>query len=137
MHISETLKVPAQIDHLSECIQFVSSCARRFGLDQRGIHKIVLSTEEALVNIFKYAYKNHEGDVQVDCMSNDEREFIVEIRDCGVPFNMLKVEDPEVQYDLSNNKIGGLGIFIIKSFMDDVRYRREADMNVLTLVTHK
>ena len=53
--------------------------------------------------------------------------------DTGRPFDPLQADDPDTKVPLSERKIGGLGIFVVKKMMDKVEYRRENDRNILTL----
>lgn len=136
MRIIDRIIVPARIDYLYESMNLVLSCAVRQGFHKNDIRRLELATEEALVNIFNHAYGNEGGDVEISCMTEQER-FFIEIRDKGAPFNMLSLPDPVLSADAEQSCIGGLGVFMIKSFMDDVRYRREAETNILTLVARK
>jgi serine/threonine-protein kinase RsbW len=137
MTILDAIRVPAKIEYLYECIHLVSFCAKQQGFEQRGINKIALSTEEALVNIFNHAYKDAGGDVEITCMIEPDEKFVIEIRDSGVPFNMLSVEEPAPHLDIDSDNTGGLGIFMIKKLMDEVQYRRESGANILTLIARK
>jgi anti-sigma regulatory factor (Ser/Thr protein kinase) len=68
---------------------------------------------------------------------NSEERLIIEITDFGIPFNPLLQEAPQVTDDISERKVGGLGVYFIKTVMDEVYYRREGDKNILTLVVYK
>ena len=57
----------------------------------------------------------------------------VTFRDRGVPYNPLEKEDPDVTALAAERKLGGLGIFLTKQLMDEVRYAYEDGQNVLTL----
>lgn len=136
MHIPSRIKLQAKLENLEHFIDFVSVCANKQEVDKKRIVEIEISTEEALVNIFNYAYRDIEGDVEVICKSDDDK-FIIEIEDSGVPFNLLSLKEPDTSLDISERKIGGLGIFLIKKLMTDVQYRREENKNVLTLIASK
>ena len=131
------IKSTAKIDHLKRLIEFVAGHAEMAGFTVNRINEIELATEEALVNIFKYAYPGPDGDVVLDCRSEDEVGLILEISDNGVPFNILEVPDPDVTADISDRKIGGLGVFFIKKMVDETRYQRKENSNILTLVFRK
>jgi serine/threonine-protein kinase RsbW len=137
MRIISHIKLPAKLENLERLIEFVSESANEQGIDRKRIVEIEISTEEALVNIFNYAYQNMDGEVAVVCKSDDNDKFIIEIEDSGVPFNLLSLKEPDTNLDISERKIGGLGIFLIRKLMDDIQYRREEDRNVLTLVVSK
>lgn len=132
MQILFSLKLPARLENLRRFLEPVSECAKTEGFDQKRIQEIELALEEALVNIFKYAYPEAPEDVEVGCgMENDH--LIIEIIDSGIPFDMTSLSDPDVTADVEERKIGGLGIFLVKKMVDEVRYRREKDRNILTL----
>jgi len=128
------IKLPAQIEYLQKFIDFVSTCSREQGSEKKRVYEIELATEEALVNIFNYAYKETNGDVEITCKLDDGKRFIIEIVDTGIPFNILSVEAPDTTADVSERRIGGLGVFLIKEFMDEVQYRHEGNKNILSLI---
>lgn len=100
------------------------------------INEIEIATEEALVNIFHYAYQEQEGDVEISCKTEHGRAFIIEITDTGMPFNPLSVSEPDTTLDVAERQIGGVGVFLIKKLMDDVIYRRDGNKNILELVVN-
>ncbi|MCX5812515.1 MAG: ATP-binding protein [Proteobacteria bacterium] len=137
MRILSRIKLPAKLENLDRLIEFVSVSANEQGIEQKRIIEIEISTEEALVNIFNYAYQDMDGDVSVVCKSDDNDKFMIEIEDSGIPFNVLSLKEPDTALDISERKIGGLGIFLMRKLMDDIQYRREEDRNVLTIVVSK
>ena len=137
MKIISRLKLPAQLEYLQEFIDFVATCSRDQGFMKKKVHEIELATEEALINIFKYAYKEIKGDVEITCKIDDSKRFIIEIVDTGTPFNVLSVTAPDITADISERKLGGLGIFLIKQTMDEVHYQYEDNKNKLSLIMDK
>jgi anti-sigma regulatory factor (Ser/Thr protein kinase) len=130
------LKVSAKMENLGRLIESVSSCAKAQGFEKEKISKIELAAEEALVNIIHYAYPERPGDVEMICQG-DRGRLIVEIIDSGIPFDFTTMPDPDVTAGIEEREPGGLGIFFIKKMMDEVRYRRENDRNILTLIIQK
>jgi anti-sigma regulatory factor (Ser/Thr protein kinase) len=114
----------------------VSACAKGQDFDQKKIQEIELAVEEALVNIFNYAYPDGPGEVEVNCRA-DQDHFAIEIIDSGIPFNMTSLPDPDLAADVDERRIGGLGIFLIKRVVDEVKYCREAGRNILSLIMKK
>jgi serine/threonine-protein kinase RsbW len=130
------IKLPARIEYLEALIQFVSAYAREKGFTHERITQVELATEEALVNIFKYAYPEDIGEVELTCkMDNDK--FIIKIVDTGVPFDIESVPEPDLAADISDRKIGGLGIFIIRKMVDELQYRREDNKNILIFILYQ
>ncbi len=57
---------------------------------------------------------------------------MIEFRDQGIAFDPLSLPPPDLNSPLSERKIGGLGVFLIRKMINEVRYRRDGDQNVLT-----
>lgn len=133
----EALKLPAVLENLNTFVGFAHSGAASFGLNNKKITAIELALEEALVNIFNYAYPEGGGLVEVRFGPRNEKKFVVEIVDEGMPFDPLSCSDPDVTQGVEEREIGGLGILLIKEMADHVEYRRENTMNVLTFLVSK
>jgi serine/threonine-protein kinase RsbW len=136
MHILSALKLPARLDSLHRIIHMVSVCAEGQHFSKQRISEIEIAVEEALVNIFEYSYSDKNGNVEIACKL-DDGNFVIEIIDSGIPFNILTAKEPDITSGISERSIGGLGIFLIRKLIDDVLYRREGDRNILTLVVKK
>ncbi len=137
MHVLSQLKLPAQIEHLTNIVEFVSKCSKEQGFDPKRIQEIELALEEVVVNVLNYAYKHKIGDVQVICGIDDDDRFIIEIIDSGIAFDPLSAENPELSAGISDREVGGLGVFLVKQLMDDIHYRRDGDKNILRLTVRK
>lgn len=132
------IRRPARIDSLEELMKFVTSFAQEAGFPAERIQEIELAMEEALVNIFNYAYaEENGGGVEIQCRMEDEATLLIEIQDAGVPFDILAAPDPDTDAGISERKIGGLGILLIKKMIDEVKYRREGESNILTFLVRK
>ena len=93
------------------------------------MYKIDLCAEEIFVNIAHYAYKDklpagEDGQARIICTYENELLTII-FRDQGVPFNPLDRADPDITLSSEDRRIGGLGIFLTKKYMDSVEYRYE------------
>lgn len=133
MKLVSEIKLPAKLENLEMLVRSVTACAREHGFSDNNLPVIELAVEEAFVNICKYAYHDGEGAVEIRCKLDDDR-FIIEIIDWGMPFDITSLPDPDITQNISERKIGGLGGFFIKKMADDIRYRREDNKNILTLV---
>jgi anti-sigma regulatory factor (Ser/Thr protein kinase) len=56
------------------------------------------------------------------------------VEDDGRAFDPLQAERPPPPVNLEEAPIGGLGIHLIRSMLDECHYRREAGWNRLTLI---
>lgn len=127
------IRLPARLEHLEPFMAFVSDCAEARGFPGKRVQEIQLATEEALVNIFNYAYpKGRVGDVRILCRNEADDTLVVEFRDTGIPFEFENLGTPDVEASVAGREIGGLGIFLIRQMVDEVDYRREEGENILT-----
>jgi len=133
MPVSVNIRLPAKLVHLEQLVDFVANCAQRHGITHKRVGEIKVAAEEAIVNVINYAYGENEGDIEVVCISDDDR-FIIKIVDSGSPFNLLSHKDPDIYMDMSERAIGGLGIYLIKKLVDYIEYKRENESNIVTLV---
>ena len=133
----DKLKLPARVANLESLLSFVTLCAEKSGFSENRLLEIKLAAEEALVNIINYAYGEKEGAVEVGCRMDGEDSFIIEITDTGVPFDIRSVSEPDLTADISERKIGGLGVFLVKKMVDTLKYRHEGENNILSLIIHK
>jgi sigma-B regulation protein RsbU (phosphoserine phosphatase) len=132
------MKVPATLDSLEKLMQLVSGFAGDHGFLETRISEIQLATEEALLNIFQYAYPGeHKGEVEVTCEMTSDSELNIQILDAGTPFDILSLSEPDLACPLPDRKIGGLGCYLIRKMSDDVHYHRQGNANILTLLFRK
>lgn len=102
-------------------------------LPQKVTVDIQLALDEILTNIVSYGYEaGAEGFIEVEIRLH-ENTLEVEVVDDALPFNILLVDDPDIQKPLQEKAIGGLGIYLVKNLMDQVEYRRLDAKNHLLL----
>ena len=138
MAMPQTMTLPGTLDSLHPFLDFVSLFAQEQGFSTEKVSKIALALEEVLVNIIKYAYQGRDpaGDIEITCKPGDSHALIIDVVDSGIPFDISSVREPDVAAGIDERRIGGLGIYFVKQFMDDVRYSREEGRNRLTLVAY-
>jgi anti-sigma regulatory factor (Ser/Thr protein kinase) len=129
-----SLRRPAELDQLPIFLGHVRQTAETAGLMDAQGARLELAVEEALVNVFNYAYAGQAHAGAVTCRVMVETDGLtVEIVDEGPPFDPLARPDPDTALELEQRQPGGLGIFMIRQLADEVSYRREAGRNVLTI----
>ena len=90
--------------------------------------------EDNYVNIASYAYQSSEGTATIQITINKEPiQAIITFMDNGLPFNPLLMEAPDTTLSAENRPEGGLGIFMVKNIMDDIKYMYEGEKNILTM----
>ena len=94
-----------------------------------------VAAEEIFVNIAHYAYAPNTGTARVSLeIAGDVPTATVTFMDRGVPYDPLAKPDPDVTLDAEHRSVGGLGVYMVKQTMDEVRYAYEDGQNVLTMV---
>ncbi len=131
------IRLPAKLENLEKFLNFISRLAEQNGFSPSRVKEIELATEEALINIFNYAYPEHAGEVEISYKKDNDSRLILDISDNGIPFDPLSLSEPNLTPNVSDRKVGGLGVFFIRKMTDDVRYRRDGNANVLTLIFSK
>lgn len=107
---------------------------RNTGVDYKLTSKILLASEEIFVNIASYAYPKSLGNVNIkyDYNPNDFKVGI-KFTDEGTPFDPTSFLDFNMNKDISERRIGGLGIFMVKKTMDTMEYFYESGKNNLII----
>lgn len=125
----------ANFDILDEIREFVGDAARQVGFSDKEIYSIQLAADEASSNIIEHAYAGvKDGKLEAECIIFDGGIKIV-MRDWGESFNPANVPEPNVKADLSDRKIGGLGMYLMRKLMDEVTYESSAKSgNTLTMI---
>ncbi|MEO8356756.1 MAG: ATP-binding protein [Chloroflexota bacterium] len=133
-----SVQFAAQFNFLDEIRDFVGDIARSGGFDEKAVYNIQLATDEAASNIIEHAYEGvTDGVLDLSCGMEKDAIRIVLI-DYGDPFDPSVIPLPDLKADLSERKIGGLGIFLMRKLMDEVHYEPRKDKsNVLTMIKRK
>jgi sigma-B regulation protein RsbU (phosphoserine phosphatase) len=126
---------PANFDQLDAIREFVGRIARSASMDDRDVYAVQLAVDEACSNIIEHAYDGvTDGKIEITCVYR-QNELCIYLRDWGNPFDPSIATEPDLSVDLSERRVGGLGIFLIRKMMDEVRYDSEPDRgNLLKLV---
>jgi len=134
----KTVQFAAKFEYLDEIREFVGDIARKGGFSDKDVYNIQLATDEAASNIIEHAYENMPGEVlELSCGMRGDVITII-LTDHGESFNPSEVPLPDLKADLSDRKIGGLGIFLMRKLMDEVQYESRPDKsNVLTMTKRK
>ncbi len=104
-----------------------------FKLSENVVFKIDLTLTELIANIISYGYPNQcESEINIKC------QFLngiikIEVEDTGIPFNPLEMPDIILPKSLEEADIGGLGIFMIRKYIDESSYQREDNKNIFTI----
>lgn len=135
--VKDRLTVSNDTRHLLAVRDFTSRIARQGSLSREDIHKIVLAIDEAVTNIIEHGYnKGDSGSIDIEAEWDGDR-FQVVIRDSARVFNPESIPAPDMAEHVKAGRKKGLGLFLMRQIMDEVRYRyKDGVQNELTLVKY-
>ncbi|MCP9494978.1 MAG: ATP-binding protein [Pyrinomonadaceae bacterium MAG19_C2-C3] len=120
-----TLHVPSSTENLAMIREFVSNIGTQAGLDARDVGKLELAVDEACANVIEHAYGNDTSKDVVIRATFDADELHIDVEDTGRGFDPTAVKSEELDKLVAARKSGGLGMRLIKTLMDEVRYEIE------------
>ena len=101
------------------------------------LFRINLVIEELVLNIIDYGYDDNDHEIELNFKS-DTNSVTVDITDEGRAFDPLNdAPEPDVNSPLEERHVGGLGVYLARTMMDELTYRRENSRNHLTLVKRR
>ena len=130
------LKIPARLEYLNEALKTVELYLTSINCSFQMISRICMCIEEIFTNICLYAYDDRDGMIEISydkVVRDKEKRVRIILKDSGRFFNPLEKTDPDLQVPFMERPIGGLGIYLVKHFMDDIKYTRDHGMNVLIM----
>lgn len=100
---------------------------------EEALGRMRLAMEEVIVNVMRYAFEDAVArPIRVKVTRHPDRlEALIE--DTGHAFNPLAVSAPDLTKPLDRRRVGGLGLHLVRSMVDDVDYCRTKAMNHITL----
>lgn len=99
--------------------------------------QVDLVLEELVLNVVHHGSDGGEGEISIELIS-DEEAVIIDIIDDGRPFDPLTdAPEPDTDSGIEDRAVGGLGIHLVRTMMDDVTYRREENKNHMRLVKRR
>ena len=129
------VKIPAIIvsgktaqmgESLSAIRQFVTTASQQAGLDKQAMYRLILAVDEIATNIFSYGYKDGHPDpkINIHALITDDG-LTVTLEDFSAEFDPTshQVKD-ELENDLDERTIGGLGVYLALSNVDSFTYER-------------
>ena len=121
------------ISEISRLYEFIEELGSYFSLSPDIVFNLNLVLEEAVVNIINYAYPKEDHESIYLSAKMHEGSIVLVLTDTGKEFDPTAVPEADVTLSADDRQIGGLGIFLIRQIMNEVKYERIEGKNVLTL----
>ena len=131
---AEELTLDATVENLDNVLAFVDKNLEKLDCSPKTQMQIDVAVEELFVNIAHYAYGDATGKATIRFEKTDDPlSASITFIDSGTPYDPLKKADPDVTLSAEERQIGGLGIYMVKKSMDDVKYEYADGKNILTI----
>jgi len=116
------LKIPNQTDNLELIREFVGKVSGKVGFDEEDVDRIRIAVDEACTNVIKHAYEIEGEDHIGIIIKIDYHKLTIIVTDRGKGFDPQAIELPQMEAYLAELRVGGLGIYLMKTLMDEVDY---------------
>jgi serine phosphatase RsbU (regulator of sigma subunit)/anti-sigma regulatory factor (Ser/Thr protein kinase) len=134
----DTIEVPAEWASVERLMAFADQLEQNGELNEDQLYLLRMVIEEIATNIIKYGYPETPGVIQLAC-GVDDGQLLITIRDHGIPFDPRETPDPDLDSGLVDRPVGGLGIFFVREFADQVDYQHDptTGWNTLSVIKYR
>ncbi len=130
-------EVTADADELGRVNALIRGMVEELACPSRWLKQLLVVVEEIFVNIADYAYDEGGKVVIRGKLHADPAAIELSFIDQGRPYNPLTKSDPDFTTPLQKRQEGGLGIFLIQKYVEDISYKRQEGRNILTIYKKK
>lgn len=101
------------------------------------VFQIKLVLEELAMNVINYGNPGGTEPIEI-ALATEGDNVIVKIADFGQPFDPLRdAPTPDLSLSVEERPVGGLGLYLVKTMMDEIHYRWKDGRNLLTLIIRR
>jgi serine/threonine-protein kinase RsbW len=136
MDPSFEMTIGSDIEEIPVVSARLEGAMNAYGFTAEEVLDTQLAVEEVITNIILHGYEKPGGEIHLSCRFADNG-IRIRVADSAPQFDPLSIPDPDLEGDMDDRKIGGLGIFLLRQVMDDISYRYENGKNILTLEKSK
>ena len=133
---SFSYRIPANLEEIAKLSERLEAAMLAGHFSEGDIFDTQLAVEESVTNIIMHGYGEAGGEIAV-VIWVDPGQITIELADRATPFDPLSLPEPDLEADIDDRQIGGLGIFLTRKLMNAVTYRYEDGKNILTMVKKK
>ena len=133
----QSANIPASMENLPRVMSLTGRFLKEAGCGEDDRRLIEISVEEIFTNIASYAYKTKEGTVWMEWdvrkTGETQKEIVIRFQDEGVPYDPFVRKNPDLTLPIEDRPVGGLGVYMVKQFMDDAGHCYENGSNVTVI----
>ena len=121
------------ISEITRLYEFIEEMGNDFSLSPDIVFNLNLVLEEAVINVINYAYPKEDHQYIYLSATMKDGSIVLVLTDTGKEFDPTAAPEADITLSADERQIGGLGIFLIRQIMNEVKYERIEGKNVLTL----
>ena len=138
MSVEVSLEVKTCQEELARIASVLEDVGARDNWPNDLLFKINLVLEEVGVNVMNHAFDDDEVHTFYVTLKSDPRAVTIEVSDSGRPFDPItETPEPNIAAPIESRAVGGVGVLLVLTMMDEVTYRRAQGMNQLTIIKHR
>ena len=129
------LTLKNDLSELSRIADEIESHGESRGWPTKWIMNLNLSLDELITNTVSYGYQDtDEHEIQVT-LTERTGSLVVVVEDDGMAFDPFTAAPaPDLEAGVEDRPIGGLGVYFVKTLIDEVAYERVENCNRITLI---
>lgn len=135
--ITEHIAVPGVVGELRHLHAFLGDFWARHALPPADAMRVELGLEEVFINVVTHGLEGMDAasqSVSVD-LRLDDGALEVAIEDPGPPYDPLgQAPIADTSAGMETRRMGGLGVHLVRTLMDDVHYERHDGRNRFVMV---
>ena len=129
-----TITLDSTLDSVDQAEAMAEQQAARAGIPEDDRYQISMAVREATVNAVMHGNSYDPAKKVIVSFENDGSSLIIRISDQGAGVDFDHLPDPLAPENILRGS--GRGIFLMRSFMDDVQFRKLDSGTELTLIKH-
>lgn len=131
--MEKEIRIVNDLKEIGVLATFIEELGEELSLSAETTMNINLALEEAVANIIMYAYPSEEQHSILLKVTATEKQLIFLLTDKGASFDPTQVDDVDITLPIEERPVGGLGIFLIRSIMNEISYQRIDNENQLIM----
>lgn len=131
--MEKEIKISNDLNEIGVLATFIEELGEELSLSAETTMNINLALEEAVANIIMYAYPSEEQHSILLRVTATEKQLIFLLTDKGASFDPTQVDEVDITLPIEERPVGGLGIFLIRSIMNEISYQRIDNENQLIM----
>lgn|GEM_PF-2291387 len=128
-----SIRLANDLGELSKLAEALESAGERFDLAMKIVFNLNLVLDELVTNAVSYGYSDGGSHIIEIMLRRDGDRLTVIYQDDADAFNPLDIPPPDLESDIEDRRIGGLGIHLVRTMMNSVTYERLNGRNRLTM----